>query len=86
MGWIVRIKGDKHHYDVKDKDCIGRPCLRVHPVQTLAPVASGYRSTGHTRYVCAERDYNGCPQPNPPFDKALAAQRRREGMSIKLER
>ena len=27
---VIRIKGDKAKYDVRNKDCIGLPCLKLH--------------------------------------------------------
>ena len=77
----IRIKGDPNPYAVKDSKCIGRPCLNLHPVQVMgAAGSSGLRSTGRYRYCCGRRDYHGCPQPIPEFDKRLAAERRKGGM------
>ena len=74
----IRIKGDPHPYDVKDRECIGRPCLNLHPVSIRGATTSGSRFVGY-RYCCARRDYHGCPVPIPPFDQALAQERRQEG-------
>lgn len=77
----IRIKGDPHHYEVKDRECIGRPCLNLHRVQVMgAAGAAGLRSTGRYRHCCARRDYHGCPLPIPEFEKGLAAERRRNGL------
>ena len=77
----IRIKGDPHPYDVMDQQCIGRPCLNLHPVQVMGAAGSaGLRFTGRYRYCCGNRDYHGCPQPIPEYDPRLAAQRKLEGM------
>lgn len=81
MEAVIRIKGDKHRYDVRAKECIGMPCLNVHQVSSRAPTMSGSRLVGY-RYCCARRDYDGCPNPLPEYDKALAAERRKEGMRV----
>lgn len=74
----IKIKGDPHAYAVKDKDCIGRPCLNLHPTQIRGATGNGSRATGW-RYGCARRDYHGCPLPIPAFDRQLASERRKEG-------
>ena len=76
----IRIKGDKHRYNVKDDACIGRPCLALHPVQVRGATSSGSRNTGAVRHECGRRAYHGCPQPLPAFDKELAAEHKRQGM------
>lgn len=75
----IRIKGDKNPYDVKDRLCIGRPCLKLHPIQIRGATSSGSRFVGY-RYGCGTRDYNGCPLPVPNYDRKLAAQRKKEGL------
>lgn len=75
----IKIVGDRHRYDVLDDKCIGRRCLRVHPIQIRGATASGSRFAGY-HYACAERSYNGCPQPIPAFDRELAKERRKQGM------
>ena len=77
----IKIKGDKHRYDVRDRECIGLECLNVHPVSIRGATSSGSRFVGY-RYCCATRDYRGCPQPIPEFSRELAATRRKEGYSI----
>ena len=74
----IKIKGDPHKYDVKDKDCIGRPCLNLHAVSTRGATTSGSRLVGY-RHCCARRDYHGCPIPVPTFDKEVAKLNRAEG-------
>ena len=74
----IRIKGDPHVYEVKDRQCIGRGCLALHPIQVRGATSSGSRSTGRYRYACGRRDYHGCPQPIPEFNPELAKQRQRE--------
>ena len=77
----IRIKGDPHPYEVADRQCIGRPCLNLHPIQVMgAAGAAGLRFTGRYRHACGLRDHHGCPQPLPEFDSKLAAERRRDGM------
>ena len=60
----IRIKGDKNPYDVKNRLCIGRPCLKLHPIQIRGATSSGSRFVGY-RYGCGTRDYNGCPPTSP---------------------
>ena len=74
----IKIKGDSNPYDVKDRDCIGRPCLNLHPVSIRGATTSGSRFVGY-RYCCARRDYQGCPVPIPPSEPELAKERRHEG-------
>ena len=74
----IKIKGDPKPYDVKDRDCIGRPCLNLHPVSIRGATSSGSRLVGY-RNCCARRDYQGCPAPIPPFQKELAQERKQEG-------
>ena len=77
----IRIKGDPHEYAVKDRECIGRPCLTLHPMQVRgATGGGGSRFTGRYRYGCGRRDYHGCPDPIPDFDAELAKERQKEGM------
>ena len=76
----IRIRGDKNPYEVLDRECIGRPCLNLHPVQVMGASISGLRFTGRYRYCCGRRDYHGCPRPIPEYDARLAAERRKEGM------
>lgn len=78
----ISKKGDKNKYDIRDKDCIGMPCLKLHPIQVRGATSYGSRSTGTYRYACATRDYRGCPQPIPGFDKDLAKERRKDGMKV----
>ena len=76
---VIRIKGDKAKYDVRSKDCIGLPCLKLHAVSIRSAMSSGGSRLAGYRHCCARREYENCPQPIPEFDKALAAQRRKEG-------
>ena len=77
----IRIKEDPHEYDVKDRECIGRPCLNLHPIQVMgAAGAAGLRFTGQYHYACGRRDYHGCPAPIPEYQRKLEAERRKEGM------
>ena len=76
---FIRIKGDKNKYDIRDRHCIGRPCLTVHQVSSRTPTTSGSRLTGY-RYCCTTREYSSCPQPIPGSDPKLAAGRRRNRM------
>ena len=77
----IRIKGDPHPYEVADRQCIGRRCLNLHPIQVMgAAGAAGLRFTGRYRYACGRRDYHGCPQPLPEFDRKIAQERRKGGM------
>ena len=66
MEAVIRIKGDKHRYDVRAKECIGM--VPVHQVSSRAPTCPGRGWLG----ICARRDYDGWPLPE--FDKALAAE------------
>lgn len=76
----IRQKGDPHPYDVRDADCIGRPCLRLHPIAVRGATGSGSRATGRFTYECGHRAYHGCPDPRPEADPGLTRQRRAEGM------
>ena len=76
----IRIKGYPHPYEVRDRECIGRSCLNLHPIQVRGATASGSRFTGRYRHACGRRDHHGCPNPTPDFDPELAKGRRREGM------
>ena len=75
----IRIKGDPNKYDVKDEQCIGRECLKLHPVSVRAPTNSGSRLAGYP-HCCARREFENCPSPIPEFDRKLAAERRKEGL------
>lgn len=75
----ISVKGDKNPYEVRDRHCIGRPCLNLHPTQVRGATPSGSRFVGW-RYGCARRDYYGCPTPTPNPEPKLAAQRRRDGL------
>ena len=75
----IKIKGDKELYDVRDRHCIGRSCLNLHPIQIRGATSSGSRFVGY-RYACGRREYNGCPQPLPQHDRNLAKQRQADGM------
>ena len=75
----IKIKGEKQAYEVRDRNCIGRSCLNLHPIAIRGATNSGSRFSGW-RYGCARRDYYGCPQPAPDFDRKLAAERRNQGM------
>lgn len=74
----IKMKGDPHAYQVRDANCIGRPCLNLHPTAIRGATNSGSRFSGW-KHTCARRDYYGCPQPIPEFDRKLAAERRKEG-------
>ena len=79
----IKIKGDSHRYDVRDRECIGLPCLNCHPIQARgATGSSGSRSLGYYHYGCATRNYRGCPQPIPDYDKNLAKERHADGMKV----
>ena len=78
----IRQRGDRQAYDVKDADCLGRSCLRLHPIQVRGATMSGSRNTGGYHYGCAERNYYGCPQPIPEPDKEIARARRSDGMRL----
>ncbi len=80
---ILRKRGDKQSYLVRDELCIGMPCLNAHRIAIRGATSSGSRSTGRFTYECGTRHYGGCPRPRPEFDKALARDRRAEGMRIK---
>ena len=75
----IKIKGDKELYDVRDRHCIGRSCLKLHPIQIRGATPSGSRFIGY-RHACARRDYDGCPQPIPQYDRTLTKQRQADGM------
>ena len=75
---VIRIKGDPNSYDVKDHDCIGRPCLNLHAVSIRGATTSGSRLVGY-RHCCARRDYYGCPNPVPPSEKPIARERQKQG-------
>ena len=81
MAAVIRLKGDRSRYDVRDRQCIGRECLNVHRVSVRGATASGSRLVGY-RDCCARRDYHGCPQPLPSYERAIAAKRRKEGMRV----
>ena len=71
---------EKTKYEVRDKQCIGRPCLNIHRVSVRSAIgSSGTRFLGY-RDCCAHREYYSCPSPIPEFDRKLAAGRRKRGM------
>ena len=83
MGATIRVKGDRNLYAVRDRECIGRACLRLHPIEVRGATSSGSRSTGRYTYECGERHYRGCPkEPDSAFSKVRAALRRNEGMRV----
>ena len=67
---VTRIKGNPNNYDVKDRDCIGRPHLNLHPVSIRGATTSGSRLVGY-QHCCSRRNYYSCPNPVPAFEKAL---------------
>ena len=76
------IRYERKSYDVRDHRCIGRACLRLHPVQIRGLTMSGSRGTGKYAYECVQRFYWGCPEEGDArleYDKSLAAKRRKEG-------
>ena len=77
---VLRIKGDKHEWEVLDRYCIGRECLKLHPIQARGAIGSGTRFAGYYHYGCATRNCYGCPMPIPPYDSQLAAKNRSEGI------
>jgi len=81
---VIRVKGDKHKYDVLNADCIGCSCLQLGLFQHRgATGASGSRNTGKMSPCCMWRAYRGCPNDREARVSAeLAAQRKREGHKV----
>lgn len=63
----VRDKNLRENVDVKDKDCLRRPCYwpRVDP--GVFTQGQGYRARpgGSKGWLCGRRECNGCPHPIP---------------------
>ena len=71
---------DKKRYLVLDRDCIGRKCLALGAYQHRGAIgAAGSRNTGAFTLCCLNNANHGCPTERP-FDKELAAARRKEGI------
>ena len=78
MSFRIRYKGDV--YFVRDQNCIGRKCLRLHPIDIRGHTSYGSRSTGRKAYECARRYHFGCPDnADDIYDKDLVSERRKEG-------
>ena len=78
----LRKIGEKgKRYDVRDKLCIGRDCLRLHDVAIRGATSYGSRTSGY-RSCCARREYGGCPSPLPAFDRHLASVQRFSGIRV----
>ena len=78
----IRVKAEKQEYMVRDAQCIGRECLRLHPVAARGATSSGSRSAGYNHYECARRCHFGCPTPIPEASKALAKARQADGYKV----
>ena len=79
----IYVRDDRKKYDVRDKDCLGRTCLRLYPIDIRGATSYGSRSTGRKAYECSCRYHFGCPRVLPEFDKNLARERRKEGMRLR---
>ena len=74
-----RMKGDKHKYDFRDNECIGRKCWAPGLYQHRGATLSGSRNSGSSDTPCCmNREYHGCPRTTV-FDKDLAKARKEEG-------
>ena len=82
MSVFIRKKGDKAFYDVRDEQCIGRECLRVHMVEHRSVSMNGSSRVVGRVNCCGRREYFGCPHPAPEYDKKLADQRHDGGMRV----
>ena len=80
MAAQIYVRADRKKYDVLEKECLGRTCLRLYPIDIRGATSSGSRNTGRKAYECAYRYHFGCPRDLPEFNKDLARERRKEGM------
>jgi len=80
----IRKIGDKGLYWCVDPGCIGRTCLALGNYQHRGAIgAAGSKSSGYS-LRCLTNAYRGCPDTERPIDKALAAQRRKEGYRVQV--
>ena len=80
---MTKIRYEGKEYDVVDRHCLGRECLRLHPVMVRGSTDSGTRNTGVEAGECVRRFRWGCPEPKPDPDRQTAALRRQAGIRIK---
>jgi hypothetical protein len=74
------LKKDGKKYWVIGPECIGRTCLALGTFHHRGAIgAAGSRNTGSVSLCCLRNAYHGCPSEKP-FDKFLAALRRKEGI------
>ncbi len=80
---VIKLKGDKSSYKVRDADCLARSCLQLGHYQVRGGTLSGSRNTGSTDACCMRRAYHGCPSPGEPeveIKDDLRAERKAAGM------
>ena len=78
---MALVKNEGETYAVRDRDCIGRDCLKIHAVAIRGNTSHGSRTAGYIN-CCAQREKFGCPYPVPAHDKTLAASRKQAGMTV----
>ena len=76
----IKYEGEK--YDVRDRLCIGRPCLQLGLYQHRGATMLGGRNIRARIACCLHRAYHGCPDQNFEYDAAMARQRKDEGCKI----
>lgn len=76
----VRRKGEKGHYWMIDRQCIGRECFAPGEFQHRGATLSGSRNTGQTSLTCMRNAYHGCPDDKDRlYTIELERHRKKEG-------
>ena len=78
---ILRCKGDKRKFEFLSRECLGRTCFAPGTYQHrgASGMGQGSHATGQYSDCCMNRAYHGCPYELPQVDKALLAERKKDG-------